>query len=339
MKFILTIDTEADNQWDHGKELSVKNIKFVPRFQDLCSRYFITPTYLVTSEICEDDFSRELLSDYLLTGAAEIGAHLHSWTTLPFTDKEGFRYNDNNHAFASELPEALLKEKLKNLTAQIEKSFGRRPSSFRSGRYGFNSNVARALIENSYLVDSSVTPYTCWSKQKGVPGGEGGPDFMDKKAFPYKIDHPEGSLLEIPVTILPTRFPFNWSDAIARNYFRHVDNYILLRIIRRLVYNNQPLWLRPYKWMTNDHFEELIKEAVNINLPYMVMIFHSSELMPGSSIYRSDKAAIERLYDQLENFFILLKKYMIGSVTLTGAAEDFKTISNISLGTTELYPS
>ena len=51
MKFIITIDTEGDNQWDHGRELTVENIRFVPRFQELCNKYHVKPTYLVTSRL------------------------------------------------------------------------------------------------------------------------------------------------------------------------------------------------------------------------------------------------------------------------------------------------
>ncbi len=245
MEFILTIDTEADNQWDHGRELTVENIKYVPRFQELCNKYTIRPTYLVTSEVCDDEFAKEIFSDYLSDGNAEIGAHLHSWTTPPFLDKDGYKYNDINHAFAYELPENLLNEKLKILTNQVESSFGKRPFSFRSGRYGFNEYVARILVANSYAVDTSVTPYTRWSVHKGVPDGIGGPDFLDKTPFPYTYNFDIGSLIEIPVTIVPTMFPFNRNDKLSRHYFRNVDNSIFLRVLRRLFFQNQPLWLRP----------------------------------------------------------------------------------------------
>ena len=63
MKFILTIDTEGDNQWDHGRALTVENIRYIPRFQKLCERYLIRPTYLVTSEICEDSYAKKMLKD------------------------------------------------------------------------------------------------------------------------------------------------------------------------------------------------------------------------------------------------------------------------------------
>src|SRR5664280_1424403 len=172
-------------------------------------KYYIRPTYFVTSEVCDDNFAKEIFTEYLLKDRAEIGTHLHSWITPPFQDKNGFRYNDLNHAFATEFPENVLNEKIKNLTDQIEKSFRQRPLSFRSGRYGFNSTLARILYDYSYLVDSSVTPYTSLSINRGMPEGKGGPDFVDKKPFPYNYNFPNGSLLEIPITILPTKYPLN----------------------------------------------------------------------------------------------------------------------------------
>ena len=331
MKFILSIDTEGDNQWDHGRELTTENIKFVPRFQDMCTKFSIKPTYLVTSEICEDPHAREIFSEYIMKNQAEVGAHLHSWTTPPFNDKEGYRFNDPNHAFANELPDSLVSEKIKYLTDKIETSFGKRPLSFRSGRYGFNNNVARILSENSYLVDSSVTPYSSWSLNKGLPGGKGGPDFVDETPYPYNFNFSNGSLLEIPITILPTRFPLNKRNKLSHYYFKNVDNSIPLRVFRKLFYNQQPLWLRPMPGMNIGLFNELINESINIKLPYIVMMFHSSELMPGCSIYRRDEKSIEELYDLLKNLFTILQNRNINSVTLTEAAINFKN-ENLLLG-------
>jgi hypothetical protein len=323
MEFILTIDTEGDNQWDHGRDLKVENIKFVPRFQVLCEKYNIKPVYLVTSEVCEDQFAREIFSDYLLKGKAEVGAHLHSWTTPPFINKDGYRYNDSSHAYASELSESLLNEKIRYLTTQIEKSFGQRPSSFRSGRYGFNETVAKILTANSYLVDTSVTPYTNWTSVKGISNGYGGPDFLDKRPFPFMFTFINSSLVEIPVSVLPTKFPLNKNQAFAEFYFRNVDKSLVLKGLRKLFYKNQPLWFRPFEWMSIRLFEDLLNEAFRIKLPFIVMMFHSSELMPGCSKYRTDKEAIERLYDLLGRFFDLLHNRKIPSVTLTEAAKGF----------------
>ena len=321
MKFIITIDTEGDNQWDHGRDLSVHNIKYVPRFQELCNKYSIKPTYLVTSEVCNDPFSREIFSLYNREQQAEIGAHLHSWTTPPFVDEDGFRENDPEHAFASELPVELLNSKIRNLTGQIENSFGKRPTSFRSGRYGFNIHVAKSLLDYGYLVDSSVTPFVSWASQKGLHHGQGGPDFISSPPFPYEYKFQEGSITEIPITTLPTRFPLNRNRRLAEYYFRNVNNNLLLRGLRKIFYSNQPDWLRPTPEADIALFRTLINEADRLKLPFITMMFHSSELMPGCSKYRPDKNSIEELYVLLEDLFILLKVREIGSATLTEAAK------------------
>jgi len=320
LKLILTIDTEGDNQWDHGRKLSVENIKFIPRFQELCDKYQIRPTYLVTNEVCTDTFARKIFREFLLAGRVEVGAHLHSWTTPPFQDRDGFRHNDRNHAFAHELPDELIFEKIKNLTEIIGDSFGTKARSFRSGRYGFNQTVAGILAENEYLVDSSITPYISWQAHKGIPGGPGGEDFLDSKPYPFRYSFGSGSLLEIPITILPTLFPLNRNEKLARYYFRNVDKSIFLRFFRKMFFSNQPLWLRPHPSMNMHLFDMLINEAEKIKLPYIVMMFHSSELMPGCSKYRPDRDSVEKLYELLKGFFNKLQVKRIDSVTLTEAA-------------------
>ncbi len=323
MRVIITIDTEGDNQWDHGRDLTVENITYIPRFQNLCEKFEIKPTYLVTTEVAQDKVAREILATYSRDDKAEIGAHLHSWSTPPFIDHEGYRENDVNHAFASELPLDLLEQKIQTLTNQIETSFGKRPTSFRSGRYGFNDSVAKSLIKNGYSVDSSVTPFVTWAAQKGVPGKNGGPDFIDSIPFPHQIKFNNDAILEIPITILPTRFPFNRNFKMARSYFKNVNNNLFLRILRKLFYTDQPVWLRPTPNMNMQLFEELINEAITIKLPFIVMMFHSSELMPGCSVYWKDEEEIGKLYSMLEEFFILLNNRKISSATLTEAAKEF----------------
>ena len=324
MHFIITIDTEGDNQWDHGRDLTAENIKYIPRFQNLCEKYNIRPTYLITSEVCKDNFAIELFSGYVKDDVAEIGAHLHSWTTPPFMEQDGFRDNDSNHAFASELPYDLLKQKISNLTDQITACCGKHPTSFRSGRYGFDVGTAKALLENSYLVDSSVTPFVSWTSHNGVPGGSGGPDFIKYSPYPYIYNLKEGALKEIPITIAPTRFPLNSNWHLAQYYFSHVNNSLVLRAFRKLFFYNQPVWARPVPGMTIDIFRGLLSEIKSKGLPFLTMMFHSSELMPGCSKYRPDNESIEELYILLEDFFKLLEKNQINSVTLTEAANRYE---------------
>lgn len=331
MRFILTIDTEADNQWNHGRILDTQNIKYLPRFQSLCNRFNIKPTYLVTSEICADPIAQDLLTHFISQNAAEVGAHLHVWSTPPFKSDEGYTLNDSNHPFANELSKEFISEKIRILTDQIEASFHKRPTSFRSGRYGFSEEIAEVLVDNGYVVDSSITPYIDWSSHKGLPDGSGGPDFLRYTPKPFRYTFDNGHLLEIPITILPTKFPLNANDLLARYYFQHVKSSMLMRILKKLYFKRQPLWLRPNLWMSQNLFNDLINEARKRGLPYLVMMFHSSELMPGGSIYWKDSDDIEKLFCSLEQFFLLLESQKISSVTLTQAAKESE-YENMLLG-------
>ncbi|MFZ1979053.1 MAG: polysaccharide deacetylase family protein [Bacteroidota bacterium] len=318
MNFILTIDTEADNQWMHGIPITTENIGYIPRFQNLFDRYQIKPTYLVTSEICDDKFAQDIFREYRSNGRAEIGAHLHSWTTPPYEEVEGLRYNDPTHPFANELNESLLDKKIENITRQIADSFGKAPTSFRSGRFGFNDNCAKLLAKHGYLVDSSVTPYVDWFRHKGLPGGKGGPNFIELPNNEYFINTDKGQLLEVPVTILPTKWPLTAIDSLTRLYCSWKESFPK-KVVRKLFIGQQPLWLRPYTWTTIEMIEDLITQANRRSLHFITMMFHSSELMPGCSPYRKNELEVENLYSFLESFFALLNKLEINSITLSNS--------------------
>ena len=108
MKLIVTIDTEVDNQWNYGELITNQNIDFRRPFQALCEKYSILPTYLITSEIAKDSNAVNFLRPLVESGKTEVGAHLHPWTTPPYFDEPGLRFNDPLRPFLSELSYDLL---------------------------------------------------------------------------------------------------------------------------------------------------------------------------------------------------------------------------------------
>ena len=82
---MIGVDTEADDQWsDEGRRnLSVRNAERLPGLQQLCGGFGARPTYLVTHEMATRDESASILRELGLTGRAEIGTHLHPWTSPP----------------------------------------------------------------------------------------------------------------------------------------------------------------------------------------------------------------------------------------------------------------
>ena len=62
---LLGVDTEADNQWEASarKSLPVQNAYELLRLQDVCDRYRVRPTFLVTYEMAKDDGARSVLRE------------------------------------------------------------------------------------------------------------------------------------------------------------------------------------------------------------------------------------------------------------------------------------
>lgn len=318
MKLIVTIDTEADNQWDHGRLLTTKNVAYWPPFQGLCEQYGIRPTYLITSEIATNPQAVGFLRPLIEADKAEVGAHLHPWTTPPYRDEPGLRFNDPLHAFPSELPTDLLRDKLETLTNQIERAFKMRPTSYRAGRFGFNSVYAGILRKLGYRVDSSVTPLISWKKTPGYRSG--GPDFSHEKIFPYCVGPDIGyQLLEMPVTILFTNVIL-YKFPCLQPVYHVLQKFQSNRLLHLDLIAPQPLWMRPFRGTTLKHLISVWRAAEKLGLQNVIMMFHSSELMPGASIYRPDNKSVIQLLGLLEDFYKFMAAENAEGVTLTDAS-------------------
>jgi hypothetical protein len=84
---LVTIDTEEEGLWGgtyRSTGNTVKNLRGLPRLQELCDEFGVRPTYLVDTPVVEDDYGSGLLATYQAEGRAEIGGHLHPWCTAPF---------------------------------------------------------------------------------------------------------------------------------------------------------------------------------------------------------------------------------------------------------------
>lgn len=97
------------------------------------------------SEIVADAQARRLLSAWSSEGRAEIGAHVHAWTTSQFLDQPGLRRNDHAHAYLSELPAGLVRAKFTTITEEIAEAFGARRRRFGPGASASTSAVPRRL--------------------------------------------------------------------------------------------------------------------------------------------------------------------------------------------------
>lgn len=323
--FLITVDTEGDNLWAKPRTVTTRNAEFLPRFQGLCERYGLRPTYLVDSEMVNAPAFRAFGADVLARRAGEIGMHLHAWNSPPLVP---LTPDDDAHApYLIEYPEAVLREKVRVMTAALEEAFGTKMLSHRAGRWSFNETYARALVDNGYRVDCSVTPHVSWRFCKGDPSREGGTDYSRFPEGAYVLDleniaRPGDSpLLELPVTIVRTR---HYPRLLERARAGLSGSFYGTVAMRRLF--PYYLWLMP-TGSNGMGLLRVLEIAAAERRPYVEMAIHSSELMPGGSPKLPDAAAIERLYADMEALFAAAATHGFAGRTLAEYHDVVKLVS------------
>ena len=296
--FIITIDTEGDDQWDTGNHVSTKNAKFIPRFQELSEKYGFYPTWLTNYEMADDPFYIEYISEKIHNNRCEVGMHLHAWNSPP--DYNINAINDQ-HAYIYEYSYDAMYEKAKILTSKLEDTFNINVTSHRSGRWATNEQYFKVLSDLGYKVDCSFTPFVSWKKLPGATGAEGS-DYTDSPLTPFLV---YGNIMEVPMTIRPLRY-FSLKGLSCAKDLLHEFKYCLRR---------RKVWVRP----TNHVGYSLIKKVINASdeADYIMFMMHSSELMPGGSPFFQTDKDIELLYDEIESLFYYLKTQNYMGCTLT----------------------
>lgn len=308
-RILLGVDTEADNQWEASarQTLPVQNAYELPRLQEVCDRYDVAPTYLVTYEMAKDDGARGVLKELAATGRCEIATHHHPWSTPPVVD---------GHLYPLNLSPERFREQLKVLTDAVEGVAGSAPVSYRAGRNGFTGWQVAILEELGYLVDSSVDPFFN-EKRKG------GPSFAGAPLVPYFVSHDdpcragESKLLEIPITSALDR---KWPQWVQTAYADVTRAYQFRRALR-LLKIARPIWLRPSYSKTDDMLRlarRVIAEQVPANI-----IFHSSELLPGGSPYNQTAEQVDAFYRELEALLSFLTDNGAQGTTFRGFRDEW----------------
>jgi hypothetical protein len=318
--FVITIDTEGDDVWGQSSTVTTENVRFLPRFHDLCRNHGFPPTYLTNYEMAVDPRYQEFGRSVLRAREAEIGLHVHPWNSPPLASSGPETRGD--HVYLFELSDDLLRAKIQHLTGILRDVFEIQPTSHRAGRWGFDERVARALVEAGYLVDCSVTPGISWKHHKGASDGGGGTDYTGFPEDPYFLDLDDirrrgtSPMLEVPVTIR-AHYP-----ATMRRIRRALKHSRAGKLIRRF-------WGAPLSWMRPngenlDSLLSLVDWAFERNAPVIEFALHSSELMPGGSPTFQTSEQIEVLYAHLEKLFAHLAARGARGLTLSQFRMDWR---------------
>jgi len=295
-RLIITIDTEEAGLWGGRYRMTgntVENIRGMPRFQTLCDELGIRPVYLVDAPVVQDDRASAILGEIHAAGRCEIGTHVHPWCNPPIDEEI-----DQRESYLCNLPVSLQRAKIEWLTEAISERFGRRPVSFRAGRYGLDIAGARILAELGYRVDSSVIPFTDYSADRG-------PDFSTAPWQPYWVGGEDlccaaesGQLLEVPVSVGFNRSDFSRAaqcqSLLAKAPFRWLRSEGILDRLQVL----QRIKLSPEK-ATARAMKRLIDRSCESPSAVLVMMFHSSSLVPGESPYVRDEPGLQEFLERI----------------------------------------
>jgi hypothetical protein len=312
VKLVITIDTEEDN-WAHycRTDNTLENIERIPFLQDVFNEYGVRPTYLITYPVATIERSVKLFDSILKEGRCEIGAHCHPWNTPPFEEE----INEKTSMLFN-LPETLIYKKIENLTSVITANFGRRPTSFRAGRWGYGPNVARALCKLGYSVDSSVTPFVDWSICQG-------PDFSDDSPWPRRCSEDgstsqsgDGPLLEIPTTIGFHQNNFAFSNAVLKRLWRNPWHSLkIIGLLDRCHLLNY-VWLCP-EMSTGKKMIKLAQRLQKKNCPLINLFFHSTTLMAGLNNFVKTEQDERSFVQRIREFLDFARDAGIESTTLS----------------------
>ncbi|MFQ5454189.1 MAG: hypothetical protein ACE5D6_08390 [Candidatus Zixiibacteriota bacterium] len=312
MRLIITIDTEEDEWYGYGLDsYSVTNIDKIIELQELFDEYRVKPTYLITYPVAANERSIKILKKIEDEKKCEIGSHCHPWSTPPYEEE----FNPVNSMLCN-LSEELQFKKMKVLHETIKKNFGIEPVSFRCGRWGYNSDVARNLYKLGYKVDSSISAYTDWSLYHG-------PDtsYVSPKPFRFNTNNifeesANGHMLQVPATVGFLQKNYSLSNTVLQMLKNSPVNRLrLIGILYKLnILNKVELTPELYD---SDQMIKLTKRMAQNNYKIVNMHFHSSTLEGGLTPFVKDKDDEKRFLNIIREYLKFTRDAGIESITLS----------------------
>ena len=285
-QLLVTVDTEADDLWGHPRQPTTRNIREVPRLQDLLERHGVRPTYLVSHAVASDRAAAGILAGLLRDGRCEIGAHLHAWATPPPFPIRGPLWDC--HAYLYQYPEDVQRAKFAALHETLVRAFDVEPISHRAGKYGLDGHGVGLLREFGYRVDTSVTPM--WTWEDDVQAGVRGPDFRAAPCGVYELSEQDvcvagrSGVMEVPPSIgLTRRLP----GVVVGRVRRLHQHGLTMGVLGKLL-GLRKRRFRPFIDAPLGQVESAARWLLDRGAGYLNMMFHSSELIPNSQWCRNE---------------------------------------------------
>lgn len=328
LRFVVTVDTEADDAWSRPEAVNVTNIRQLERFQDLCDKYDVVPTYLLAYECATRDEALSTLKPIAENRRCEIGHHLHVWTTPPFQNESPNGVDrDWIHAFQFQLPDSLFVEKAETLRQAIEQNFGYSPTSHRAGRWGIDQRTVDWLAGAGFVVETSMR--TGLRLRQNRPGAElSMPRGRAIASAEYELHrnpylwHSQSQvdgrppIVEVPATV---DLRSGLAAAVLLPYLKlkWPGEFFLFRVLRKLAGLNI---LCPDPGYAPGELPRMIDRAFEHGVTVINLMFHSSELALHCSPFTKTQQDVDSVWRHLEEAFRYMRDHGIASSGISDIA-------------------
>ena len=302
LRVVISLDVEEEGLFCGtyaATGCGVRNVELLPKLAPLSDELGFPLTLFCAYTVFASAPARAVLEEMRDSHGAEIGAHLHHWSTPPF-DGSPQAGASGAPARTHLLPRELLRRRLRTLFDAGRDFQGAPLTSFRMGRWDLKAELRPLLAEEGILVDSSVCPLRAFA---------GGADHFLAPADPYWVEGaPERPLLEAPITQVPLVPGMErlWRGLAGRR--REVlDRFHFFGAL-----SANPFW----------HGASAMRLATWLHVrrggKVLGLFWHSSEMLPGGSPHVPDEAAATAALEKIFGFCRWLREHFaVEGVTLT----------------------
>ncbi len=294
-RLIVTVDTEEMFDWSRFDKPSyaVAAPEGIDRFQIACASFGARPLYFLTQPVIEDAASAAYFRYLHDRGAADLGLHLHQWTSPPCDGYEGEYYS-----WQSNLPPEIQAAKLQALAATFERAFAQSARAHRAGRYGVDPGAYAAIAAAGIDLDFSPSPAFDFSRK-------GGPDFSAMGNAPFIVETVGGDVCVTPVcgAHLVRGLPLALPRRAAPGFSKRARGFSSPLLA--------PMRLSP-EGASHRDLLALTRRLIADKAPVLTFSLHSTSLTPGATAYARDAQDVDALLETARRYFEFFTKELGG---------------------------
>jgi hypothetical protein len=293
----ISLDVEEEGLFSGSYQAwncSVTNVQRLRKLEPLCRELGFPLTLLCTHSVFDNPEARKTLEYMRDTCGAEIGAHLHHWSTPPY-DKSSLQ---SPPLRSGVLSRDTLRKRLEVLLNAGRDFQGAPLECFRMGRWDLLASWRPMLSESGILIDSSICPLRHFA---------GGPNHFSAPSDPYWVRGKDKLLLEAPITQIPLNGAIAkmWDSLCGKNQYLR-DRFHFFGAA-----SANPFWHGPGIMRLATRLHSMRGGKV------LSIFWHSSEMLPGASPHTPDEEAANTFLEKIFKFGRWLNEnYNVKAITM-----------------------